>query len=562
MFSDRARVRRRGRAQVKGGGVAIVRFPVLPGAVFLDTVRVSSSVGRVLRAESTPIERERLAIAEAAKLLDALDAVDDRIAALDDKRTADGWEIDLLQRLSPAPPVPEDKREGRKNLVVDVASWGKALDFIAQRANAARARAAGAGHAAHRAGQGARSPVRRGRQAEPRRLLRSRRRGRRDPGAARAAPPPPTSSWSTSCRARAGSRPTTCTSRPRAASCASRPPRSSSSRPARTGPTRRCRFRPRSRDAASTCPSCSPGRWASAASSCRSCGRASRRTSSRRCPRRPRAPPAPAARWTNSCCANGWRACRRRRSATGAAKSPPPSAVRFLRGPEHASRRDLMRADGARAARRRRRSPRRRPRPRRARSMSRGSFEAAPSAAPAAAPRRATTTPCEEGRRPRSRCRAACPASASTARTSVGAARALRSRARAARARVQRSLPAGGQRGRPRLRLPGADAGDDSQLGQTGPHPAGHADLPGDRVSRGDPGARHDRVPARPGVATTASGRCCAGRRPSSATASWSASARCRPRDREATIEFPLGADQDVRLVRQVVPTTKTTGVI
>jgi uncharacterized protein (TIGR02231 family) len=27
-------------------------------------------------------------------------------------------------------------------------------------------------------------------------------------------------------------------------------------------------------------------------------------------------------------------------------------------------------------------------------------------------------------------------------------------------------------------------------------------------------------------------------------------------------IEFPLGADQDVRLVRQVVPTTKTTGVI
>ena len=27
-------------------------------------------------------------------------------------------------------------------------------------------------------------------------------------------------------------------------------------------------------------------------------------------------------------------------------------------------------------------------------------------------------------------------------------------------------------------------------------------------------------------------------------------------------IEFPLGADQDVKLVRQVVPTTKTTGVI
>ena len=114
VFSDRARVRRRGRAPAKGGGVTVVRFPVLPGGVFVDTVRVSASAGRVLRAESTPIERERLAIAEAAKLLDALDAVDDRIGALDDKRTSDGWEIDLLQRLRPAPPVPEDKREGAR----------------------------------------------------------------------------------------------------------------------------------------------------------------------------------------------------------------------------------------------------------------------------------------------------------------------------------------------------------------------------------------------------------------------------------------------------------------
>src|SRR5688572_9302955 len=140
VFSDRARVRRRGRAPARGGGVALVRFPVLPGAVLLDSVRVSASAGRVVRAESTPIERERLAIADAAKLLDALDAVDDRIAALDDKRIADSWEVDLLQRLRPAPPVPEDKREGRKNLVIDVASWGKALDFIAQRANTARGR--------------------------------------------------------------------------------------------------------------------------------------------------------------------------------------------------------------------------------------------------------------------------------------------------------------------------------------------------------------------------------------------------------------------------------------
>lgn len=139
VFSDRARVRRRGRAQVKAD-VGVVRFPVLPGAVFLDTVRVSASAGRVLRVEATPIERERLSLEEAAKLLDALDAVDDRIAELDDKRNADNWELGLLRGLSPAPPVPEDKREGRNNLAIDVSSWWKALDFVAQRSNAARSR--------------------------------------------------------------------------------------------------------------------------------------------------------------------------------------------------------------------------------------------------------------------------------------------------------------------------------------------------------------------------------------------------------------------------------------
>src|SRR5580765_962230 len=64
VFSDRARVRRRGRATGKGG-VELVRFPSLPGAVYLDTVRVSANGGRVLRVEATPVQRERLSIAEA-----------------------------------------------------------------------------------------------------------------------------------------------------------------------------------------------------------------------------------------------------------------------------------------------------------------------------------------------------------------------------------------------------------------------------------------------------------------------------------------------------------------
>jgi hypothetical protein len=139
VFSDRARVRRRGRAAGKAG-VEVVRFPSLPGAIFLDTVRVSANGARVLRVEATPVERERTTIAQAAKLFDELDAVNDRLLELDDRRESDDWEVGLLRALRPAPPVPEDKREGRKNLVPDVGSWWKALDFLGDRSRAAATR--------------------------------------------------------------------------------------------------------------------------------------------------------------------------------------------------------------------------------------------------------------------------------------------------------------------------------------------------------------------------------------------------------------------------------------
>src|SRR5262249_44540506 len=71
------------------------------------------------------------------KLLDALDAVGDRLTEMDDRRAGDDWEVGFLRALAPAPPVPEDKREGRKNLVADVGAWWKALDFIGERTRAA-----------------------------------------------------------------------------------------------------------------------------------------------------------------------------------------------------------------------------------------------------------------------------------------------------------------------------------------------------------------------------------------------------------------------------------------
>ena len=117
-------------------GASVVRFPDVPGAAYLDTIRVGATGGRVLRVEATPIERERLEIEQATKLLDGLDAVNDRLAALGDRAAVDEWEVGAVTRLRPAPPVAEDKREGRKGLTVDVASWWKALDFLGERTTA------------------------------------------------------------------------------------------------------------------------------------------------------------------------------------------------------------------------------------------------------------------------------------------------------------------------------------------------------------------------------------------------------------------------------------------
>ncbi|HMF42621.1 MAG TPA: DUF4139 domain-containing protein [Polyangia bacterium] len=141
VFGDRARVRRRGRApSPSGGGISMVRFPSLPGAVLVDTIRVSAAGGRVLRVEATAAERERSTLAQAHRLLDQLDGVADRLLALDDRRATDEWEVGLLRGLAPAPLVPEEKREGRKIPAADAASWWRALDFVAERSRAASGR--------------------------------------------------------------------------------------------------------------------------------------------------------------------------------------------------------------------------------------------------------------------------------------------------------------------------------------------------------------------------------------------------------------------------------------
>src|SRR5690349_9918943 len=79
VFSDRARIERRARAEVKAG-LTLYRLPDLPGTILLDTVRVSAAGARVVRTEASPVERERTSVAELEGLVGQIEKVAAQIA--------------------------------------------------------------------------------------------------------------------------------------------------------------------------------------------------------------------------------------------------------------------------------------------------------------------------------------------------------------------------------------------------------------------------------------------------------------------------------------------------
>ena len=136
VFSDRAQVRRRAKVGIKAG-TTVMQLPDLPGAVMLDTVRVSATGARVLRVEARPVERERYSIAQVEGMLDELEALDAKVSMVDAKRRAMNRSLGLIGSISPQPIVPEAQREGRPLLTIDPVQWFATLDFLgARRANA------------------------------------------------------------------------------------------------------------------------------------------------------------------------------------------------------------------------------------------------------------------------------------------------------------------------------------------------------------------------------------------------------------------------------------------
>lgn len=139
VFSDRARIRRRARLEV-GAGARALRLPDLQGSVLLDTVRVSVKPGKVLRVETTPVQRERISLDQVDGWIEELEKLSDEVAVIDGRAAAINAGLGVVIGAQPAPPVPEKDRNGRPGPGLLTEVWKRAMDFLFDARGKARER--------------------------------------------------------------------------------------------------------------------------------------------------------------------------------------------------------------------------------------------------------------------------------------------------------------------------------------------------------------------------------------------------------------------------------------
>ncbi|MDP2341169.1 MAG: mucoidy inhibitor MuiA family protein [Deltaproteobacteria bacterium] len=138
VFSDRARVTRSSSVNWSAG-VQVVRAPDLPGAVMLDSIRVTTNGARVVRVETRPVERERWSIDQVDAWLATLEQQTDKITLASGKLENARNELALLGGLNAAPPVPEKDRLGKPTPPLTPDSWRGLQDRLSTRRSQARA---------------------------------------------------------------------------------------------------------------------------------------------------------------------------------------------------------------------------------------------------------------------------------------------------------------------------------------------------------------------------------------------------------------------------------------
>lgn len=137
VFSDRAKVTRSGPTKWPESGV--LKVPDLPGNVMLDSIRVTAEGGRVLRVEKKPVDRERWSIDEVDAWMRELEEQGDKIALLNGKLATAQGSLSWLAGLEAALPVLEKDRLGKPAPALAPESWRALQDKLGARRSVVRA---------------------------------------------------------------------------------------------------------------------------------------------------------------------------------------------------------------------------------------------------------------------------------------------------------------------------------------------------------------------------------------------------------------------------------------
>ena len=132
VYSDRAMLERTSKIGLSSG-INVLKLPDLPGAVMLDTIRLEADGAKVLRIETVPIEKERMSIEQVDVLIDKIEALRDKIKSIDSSINIHQKELNYLNSLSPKAAVVEQERKKGKEPYVSPENWITVLSSIEKR---------------------------------------------------------------------------------------------------------------------------------------------------------------------------------------------------------------------------------------------------------------------------------------------------------------------------------------------------------------------------------------------------------------------------------------------
>lgn len=130
VYSDRAEVHRKSSNHLKAG-VHTIKLSNIPNTIELDSLRVSSKQAKIIRIQPQYVESQEYSLEELQTIIDEMEQLQNEINLLQTQKSILHQEVQTLRGLRPANPVQEAQR--KTTAAYNSQAWLTALDFLSSR---------------------------------------------------------------------------------------------------------------------------------------------------------------------------------------------------------------------------------------------------------------------------------------------------------------------------------------------------------------------------------------------------------------------------------------------